>query len=302
MNAQEQRLADLKQADTRFVSVMTWLGNHKLPSEPVCYTIVYEYLFTSNIKLKQLVDAFDFKPENCKRLFEKIYTECIIFRNYVSITKQDGSKPLDKTVSSPTITAPPKEIESSPDNLKKMAGQLDQQDTLENEYLELKQTASKDNITDILDQQGLMDTLNSAIKHKNNYPISILRLDIDRFKLFNDTNGTKMGDAMLKYIAKAFITDLKGKDIISRFEDDEFLVLLPKTAIVKASAVGEQLRRRVEGISLKKKGSITPVNVTISIGISEYTGKTKFSEALENAKKALHRSKDMKGNCVNRET
>lgn len=293
----EQRLADLKQAHERFGVVMTWLGNHKLPSEPICYTIAYEYLFTANVSLKKLVDAIDFEPDNCKQAFEKIYTECIIYRNYSSLTNSASVKPV---VSSPLDT-PPKEVKSSPENTPNQQDKTDEQETEENEYIELKQTASTDGLTDILDQQGLMLILNSAIKNKSNYPISILRFDLDRFKLFNATNGQKMGDAMLKHIARAFSTDLEVKDIVSRYEEDEFLILLPKTPIVKASTIAEQLRRRVEGISLKKKGDLKPVNVTTSIGISEYNGKIAFSDALENAKKALHRSKDMKGNCINRE-
>jgi len=330
----EQRQNDIKQAGLRSRTVMAWLRDHKLPAEPICYTVAYEYLFTDNKQLKDSVDSLKFDSENAKQSFEQIYKDCIISRHYADLSMQgdnvngyvseilsllvqsreeiddiSGAVKTIKSEISPedskasgSLVHQAEQLEKCSDNLKqKLAEKSVELESLQDQYLGLKEDASKDELTGLLDQAGLMVTLNSAIKHQDNYPLTVIRLDIDRFKQFNDTNGTNMGNAVLKQIAKAFNNQLKGSDIISRFEEDEFLLILPKTPLNNGMSVADILRKKIESISLKKKGALTPVKVTVSAGVSEYNGNGQFGQVMEKAKKALMRSKDLGKNCVNKE-
>ena len=328
----DQRQSDIKQAGLRSRSVMAWLRDHKLPAEPICYTVAYEYLFTDNRELKQSVDALKFDSEDSKQSLEQIYKNCIISKHYADLSMQGEnvngyvSEILSLLVQSrdeiDDISGKVENIKTNleeDDSAKKLAEQaalleqcsdklknkLDEKtvelESLQDQYLDIKEEATKDELTQVLDQKGLMATLNSAIKHKENYPLSVIRVDIDHFKQFNDVNGKNMGNAVLKHIAKAFTSQLKGTDLISRFEEDEFLLILPKTPVANGMAVADILRKKVESISLKKKGALTPVKVTISSGVSIFDGDGKFDIAMDKAKKAMQRSKVLGRNCVNKE-
>jgi diguanylate cyclase len=328
----EQRQADIKQAGLRSRSVMAWLRDHKLPAEPICYTVAYEYLFTENLELKNNVDSLDYESEDSKQALEKIYKDCIISQHYAELSMHSENinsyvaevlsllvksrEAIDEVSGQVNKIRGNLEHDDAAENLAEQAKLLEQCsdelksklndksveiESLQDKYLEIKEEASKDELTQILDQKGLMTTLNAAIKHEENYPFSVIRVDIDHFKQFNDANGENMGNAVLKQIAKAFTSQLKGTDIISRFEEDEFLLILPKTPVDNGMAVAQILRKRVESISLKKKGALKPVKVTISSGVSIFEGNGKFDVAMENARKAMQRSKDLGRNGVNKD-
>jgi len=120
--------------------------------------------------------------------------------------------------------------------------------------------------------------------------------------LFNETNGKIMSDAVLKHLARAFTNQLKGTDIICRYESDEFVAVLPHQILSSGVTVAESLRKRAAAISLKKKGGLTTVKVTVSIGVAEFKAHSSFDAAMEKAMKALLRSKDLGRNCVSGES
>lgn len=332
-----QRLVDIKEAGLRSRAVMAWLRDYKLPAEPICYTVAYEYLFTSNEKLKDSVDAVKQLEQGRRESIEKIYQDNIIARHYADLTMQGKNvntyvsevlalllqsqgevEGITENVNQIKTALSKNEIEnnhlseklcSQVDKLKNCSEYLHKTiaetnlelESLQDQYMTLKETASKDELTGLLDQKGLIQTVASALKHQENYPLSIIRIDIDHFKQLNDANGTTMGNAVLKHLAKAFSSQLKGSDIISRFEEDEFLVVLPNTPVAHGLMVADSLRKKAESISLKKKGSITAVKLTVSGGVSECNSSECFDKKVLDAQIALYRSKDLGRNCVNKE-
>jgi diguanylate cyclase len=311
----EQRQEDIKQAGLRSRTVMAWLRDHHLPAEPVCYTVAYEYLFTDNKELKIQVDSLDFEELESKLILEQIYKTNIIDKHYeelsmkcgntkeyvsevlslllnpVSTTAGSNQKPLiDPAMNQhamnddPDCPDTPIHIESSPDL-----------------YLQIKDEASVDPLTMILDQKGVMDTVKEAIKHEDNHPLSVIRLELDHFKNFQDTHGMKMADAAIKQSARMMQNQLKGRDIISRYQNDEFLVILPKTAMKHGVLVADLIRKKVAGLTLRKRGSDIAAKFTVSAGVSEYAGECSFDKVMKAANQALARSKDNGHNCVNQE-
>lgn len=322
----EQRLQDIKDAGMRSRSAMAWLRDHKLPADPICYTVAYEYLFTDNKALKEQVKGIDFDSLDCLQQVEQVYKNHIVASEYGDLSMsaervqayvQEALSLLLKNNSDNEVVAGSikvvqsalaKELnqtasQSSAQKIKARLLSRGEGDKLIPPcYLEVMASASRDPLTELLDPQGLEETLKSAFSQPDNFPLSVIKFDLDQFKLFHNTNGNFMVNAVLKHLAKLFTSNLQEIDIISRYAIDEFVVVLPRTEAGSAVASADQLRKKVEGFSLKKKGALTPVKVTISAGVAEFSGIGSFDLTLEKAQKALLRSKDLGRNCVNRET
>ncbi|GIK98981.1 MAG: GGDEF domain-containing protein [Alphaproteobacteria bacterium] len=123
--------------------------------------------------------------------------------------------------------------------------------------------------------------------------LCLLMADIDHFKTFNDSYGHRVGDEVLKIVARTLKEGLKGQDTASRYGGEEFAILLPRTGLSGATAVAEQIRSRLarRTITNRKTGE-SYGSVTVSIGISQY----RFGEALDGflqrADQALYRAKN----------
>jgi diguanylate cyclase len=100
-------------------------------------------------------------------------------------------------------------------------------------------------------------------------PLSLLMLDIDHFKSFNDNYGHLTGDQVLRLVAMSLKQTVKGQDITARYGGEEFAVVLPATALRQALTVADHIRRAVMSKELKKKSTGEILGrVTISIGVS----------------------------------
>jgi diguanylate cyclase len=102
-----------------------------------------------------------------------------------------------------------------------------------------------------------------------NEPLSLLMLDIDHFKSFNDNYGHLTGDQVLRLVGQSLKQIINGRDTIARYGGEEFAVVLPDTDLPKALAVAEQIRRAVVARELKKKSTGEILGrITVSVGLS----------------------------------
>lgn len=127
---------------------------------------------------------------------------------------------------------------------------------------------------------------------RHNLSFSLVMMDIDEFKLFNDTEGHLAGDEVLKSIANIAKDSLRVIDVIARFGGEEFAVIMPQTEKDEAFLVAERIRKSVKE-QLPRTWKIFPRdNVTISIGIATFPddGKDR-KEVIRNSDKALYRAK-----------
>lgn len=139
---------------------------------------------------------------------------------------------------------------------------------------------------------------NRAIREKT--PISILMIDIDKFKDFNDKYGHKHGDMVLKGVADIIIKTLKRSgDLASRWGGEEFSVLLPNTALIGALEIAEQIRANIENLKIS---CINDKNakVTISIGVNSVRPDvgSLIDDFISKADKALYAAKEAGRNMV----
>jgi diguanylate cyclase (GGDEF)-like protein len=133
--------------------------------------------------------------------------------------------------------------------------------------------------------------------------LSMLMIDVDHFKAYNDSLGHPQGDACLAEIAHALQDGLRQKrDHVTRYGGEEFAILLADTDGVMATSVAERLRQRVEGLNLKHPNSTASPYVTVSIGVSGFVPKVDQPEhdLISQADLALYMAKEDGRNRVMR--
>lgn len=129
---------------------------------------------------------------------------------------------------------------------------------------------------------------------KNSQPISLILLDLDYFKQFNDSCGHPKGDDCLRQVAQSLKQTLKrSTDLVARYGGEEFIVLLPNTPKSGAIEVAAQLRSGVNGLAIRHPNSTISSWVTASFGVASMvpTSMVQSSELIEYADQALYFSK-----------
>jgi diguanylate cyclase (GGDEF)-like protein len=135
--------------------------------------------------------------------------------------------------------------------------------------------------------------VNRAVRAKSALAIAIL--DIDRFKVINDTYGHLVGDQVIKEIARSLSGMLREYDLAGRFGGEEFSLLLPYTRAVDAFRIAERVRADIAGLSIIAPGATggERVHVTVSIGVAALDSGSvrKLNELMAAADAALYRAK-----------
>lgn len=160
-----------------------------------------------------------------------------------------------------------------------------------------------DVLTNITNRRGFDNQITMewgrAIREKSS--ISLLMIDIDRFKEFNDTYGHQQGDVILKAVAKILESTLKRPtDFIARWGGEEFAVLLPDAEIDGALKVAESIRENIEAAIFPSICGQTSLNVTVSIGAASMDPviDSEISDFVGRADKALYAAKEAGRNRV----
>ncbi|MFV0597936.1 diguanylate cyclase [Shewanella sp.] len=139
----------------------------------------------------------------------------------------------------------------------------------------------------------------SRISRRQETPIALLMLDIDRFKSINDQFGHLAGDQALKVIATTLQQHLKRPtDLVSRFGGEEFAIILPNTTADGAIQVAESIRDAVTSIGLEWEGKPIPLTVSIGVSADVISNDQHSTELLEQADKALYQAKNSGRNQV----
>lgn len=126
----------------------------------------------------------------------------------------------------------------------------------------------------------------------------MIMLDVDHFKIYNDSHGHLAGDLVLQFAALLLREQLRPHDSMARFGGEEFVVLLPGMTLIEASHVAERLRYCLA--SLKQLPNTQPVlpSVTISLGVAQLSADDELSDLLNKADKALYEAKQQGRNRV----
>lgn len=132
----------------------------------------------------------------------------------------------------------------------------------------------------------------------NGQPLSMLMLDVDHFKAYNDQHGHLAGDYALCLVAHTLSSQLRPKDSLIRFGGEEFVILLPEIADEAARGIGERLRIGLEQIaSFYSPVGVLP-GVTISIGLAQMQHQDSLQSLIARADAALYQAKQQGRNCL----
>lgn len=167
----------------------------------------------------------------------------------------------------------------------------------------LVELSERDGLTKLYNRRTFDTLAETAWKQaaRTSEPLSILIMDIDHFKQFNDSYGHLQGDECIIKIANTIQDSLtRPSDVVARYGGEEFIVLLPNTCVAGAYKVAERIRKNVEDLALEHKASPCNSHVTISIGGASlfHTVGTKLLDQINTADKALYASKKAGRNRV----
>ncbi len=141
----------------------------------------------------------------------------------------------------------------------------------------------QDPLTGLLNRRSLIQQLENEWERSLRFdvPLSVIMIDVDHFKRFNDEHGHSVGDLVLKATASGLSEELRTVDTLGRYGGEEFLAVLPRTSLDQARAVAEKLRRHIsEQLHPRADGDGAPLRITLSAGIACSTQGAQTSSAL----------------------
>jgi diguanylate cyclase (GGDEF)-like protein len=163
----------------------------------------------------------------------------------------------------------------------------------QSDYTTLKIKANIDGLTGKINYRHCNELLNELLYSGTSYPLSVLMIDIDFFKKFNDTYGHVEGDKALRKTAEAISTCVRQDDIVARYGGEEFVVILPRTASDVAVYIAERIRKTVEGIRHLDSKITVSIGVATSIDIDN-----KKVSIIADADTQMYAAKQAGRNCV----
>jgi diguanylate cyclase (GGDEF)-like protein len=166
-----------------------------------------------------------------------------------------------------------------------------QREELARALAQLQAIATRDELTGLPNRrqmQALMDQeLLRSLRHHHDFCIAVL--DLDHFKRVNDAHGHAAGDTVLRAFAQTGQAALRATDVLARWGGEEFLALLPDTAMPLALAGMERLRQQIA--ALQTDVGSAKVSVTVSIGLTGHRRGDTLAQTLERADQLLYRAK-----------
>ena len=121
--------------------------------------------------------------------------------------------------------------------------------------------------------------------------LTVMMVDVDHFKKFNDAYGHLSGDKSLRFLADALRESVRPTDMIARYGGEEFLIVLPETSQTDSDVVAERVRKGVEQAAIKLEDKNYP-GLTISLGVAQLQKCDSFSDIIDAADQALYRAKN----------
>lgn len=171
--------------------------------------------------------------------------------------------------------------------------------TAERLQVDLDKQANHDPLTGAFNRRAFALIAEKAISQSRRYgkPLSVLMMDLDRFKQIDDHLGHTGGDEMLRRFVEIAEQALRSEDIFCRFGGEEFIALLPNTSAELALVAAERLRTTFAAESPGDVKDILSFNITVSIGIAELGQHDDMESLLHRADTALYRAKSRGRNC-----
>lgn len=169
---------------------------------------------------------------------------------------------------------------------------------LKTSNVRLKQLATHDDLTGLYNHRYFQNRMKTELYRAKRYPesFSILFIDLDHFKTYNDTNGHLAGDHLLKTMGAILCKSFRKTDVVARYGGDEFVVILPETSKAQVRLIAAKLHKRVAGYPFGRCDSMPGNRITVSIGHATYPEDGSSADALlGHADQMLYNGKKNRG-------
>lgn len=160
----------------------------------------------------------------------------------------------------------------------------------------LMRLSREDSLTLLFNRRHMMELAEEKFRSAKRFkrPLSVLMIDIDRFKLINDRFGHEMGDRSLKEAALRIREHVRDVDLVGRWGGEEFLVLLPEAELHEGLEIAERIR-----LGFADSRSETTPHITVSVGLAFIRpGDERIEELIDRSDRAMYTAKDAGRNCV----
>ncbi|TVQ83825.1 MAG: GGDEF domain-containing protein [Micavibrio sp.] len=165
----------------------------------------------------------------------------------------------------------------------------------------VRHEAMTDGLTGLANRRAFDSYLKEAVENaqEEGYPLTLMMLDIDHFKPFNDNYGHQIGDQVLRLVARCLIDGVKGRDKAARYGGEEFAIILPETPLKAGIIVGDALRKSVESREvINRTNNQNLGKITLSVGVAELKPGETLENLISRADAALYTAKQNGRNQV----
>ncbi len=175
-------------------------------------------------------------------------------------------------------------------------------ENITNRIENIEKSSRLDHLTKVYNRQYIEELLEGEFKEatNNGWSLSLAFIDVDNFKLINDTYGHLIGDEILKSISEFFSNNIRGTDVLARYGGDEFLLMLPgSTSDISKSVLERLLGLLRDAITLEVKG--VKLTAHVSIGLATHMGEKEFGSLkafMAAADDALYKAKSKGKDCL----
>ncbi len=163
----------------------------------------------------------------------------------------------------------------------------------------LQRRAETDGLTGLLNHRAAQEALDRevAVARVARTPLSVILVDLDDFKLFNDTHGHLLGDRVLGEAAAALRYCGRQGDLAARYGGDEFLLIMPGATATIAARIGERLLQRISGTTVAVDGLDLPIRCSVGAATFPHDGRTR-QDLIGRADSAMYAAKDLGGGAM----
>lgn len=317
---------------------LAFLDEHDIGADPRSFTLAYVYFAGTHPQVKteinHMMAAGAFNRRSCGRLYEEFFgldAEARAIRDASGMIERTLGRVLE------ALDEAGQDVKSYGEVLQAFSGKVDGDDRefraaiesilsetrkmearsseLEKRFSdtteeivelrrnldEMRLAATTDALTGIANRKHFDSCLKEYADDcsRNGEPLTLLMADVDHFKKFNDDYGHQIGDMVLRLVARTMAECVRGRDFVARYGGEEFIVLLPRTGLEGAFAVGENIRNTIASKRIARKSTGESLGmVTLSFGVAQYKPGESLEEFIVRADTGLYQAKKRGRNRV----